>query len=249
MRWSLLLLLSASACITPRASQTWESAMAQGQVAFNEGAFGGAITKFKEASEANRWDKEAWLWLGMSYFAAGKLDLAEAPLRRALTAADGEYPTARMNLGTLYLAQQRWPEAETELKAVLENPEYREPERARNNLGWVYLQQGRLEEARTAFREVLRQFPMFCPGLRNLAAVDESEDQFQDALVRLQQAMQCDPTDLSTRLALGRVAAHLDLVGEACEQLGTVRRADSFGGLSDEAGALLATLDCDKLGR
>ncbi len=145
----------------------------------------------------------------------------------------------------LYLETQQWDRAIETLGTALADPEYRQPSKARHNLGWAYYNKGQYAEARGEYQKVLREFPLFCPAVRNLGMVDEAEGKLRDAMVRYKQAQQCDPTDLNVRLSLGTIEARLDLRGDACGNLITVRDADPYGELATEAGRLIAQLECE----
>jgi tetratricopeptide (TPR) repeat protein len=245
----LLMTVLLAGCITPGAHQKWEGARARGETHFAEANWAAAITEFRAALKANRWDQEGWQLLGLAYFGAEKYDLAEENLRKAIDVADGVYSQARMNLGTLYLQQERYDEALVELEKVLDDPEYKQPDRARQNKGWALYNLGRLPEARAEFREVLRRFSNFCPAMRTLGLVEEAEGKLDDALVRYRQAHECDPTDLQTQLTLGILEARLDLVTDACAHLGTVHTIDEYGALRVKADEVLAMLPCESLQR
>lgn len=240
---SLLPALLLSACLTPRAAREAEHSKELGTAYLTEGNNPQAITEFRRAAAKNRWDADSWQGLGMALFAAGELDDAEAALLHAIDLA----PTmsqARMNLGSLYLEMERWDDAIARFLEVLADPEYREAARARHNLGWAYFSKGDFPEARESYVGVLRQFPKFCPSLRDLGGVDEAEGRLQDALTRYQQAQECDPSDLRGLVALGILEARLDLVHDACLHLDLVKEADPFGVLREQAIEYLQRLDC-----
>lgn len=245
MRTLLLLIPVAllSACLTPRALQDAEYARDLGMAYLSEGSTPQAVTELRKAVKKNKWDAEAWHGLGLALFAAEQYSDSEAAFLEAIELKEG-FSQARMNLGTLYLETGRFEEAITRFEEVLDDPEYRQPSRARHNLGWAWLNMGDYPKARENYTGVLRQFPQFCPSLRDLGAVDEAEGKLTDALTRYQQAVECDPSDLRSLVALGIVEARLDLVHDACLHLDAVKEADPFGELRDQAVEYLQMLDC-----
>lgn len=235
-------------CLTPQALKDAESSKAMGYAFLGEGNSPGAIGKFKEATESNKWDRDAWQGLGLAYFSAGRHDVAEESLLKAIELSDDGFPQGLLNLGSLYLETGRFEEAVVPLQTAADDPEYRQPHKARHNLAWAQYNLGRYGEARKNLALVLRQFPLFCPAIRNLAAVDEAEGRLEDALTRYRQALECDPSDLVTRLALGTIEARLDLVTDACSNLDTVAKADPYGELKTQADTIRNRLDCVRVG-
>jgi type IV pilus assembly protein PilF len=245
--WCALAALLLAGCLTPKALNDSQKSLKLGHAYFTEGDHAAAITHYKAAVKKNKWDREAWHHLGLAYFASDIAEQAEASLLKAIDLSEGAYPQAQMNLGTLYLETERFAEAEQLLEAALANPEYRQPARARHNLGWAKFNRGDYAGARDAYRKVLREFPRFCPSLKNLAMVDEAEGRLEDALARYRQALDCSPGDLGTLHGLGSVEARLDLVGDACGHLDTVVKADPYGDFVDSANELLRMLDCEPI--
>jgi tetratricopeptide (TPR) repeat protein len=246
-----LLILSAvilAGCLTPTAVREAESAKALGYAYLGEGNSPGAIGQFRKATVSNQWDRDAWQGLGLAYFSSERHDDAEAALIKAIELSDGDFPQGKLNLGSLYLEVGRYEEAVPLLQAAAEHPEYRQPHKARHNLAWAQYNLGRYSDARKSLGLVLRQFPLFCPAIRNLAAVDEAEGRNRDALTRYLQAEHCDPSDLNTRLALGTMQARLDLVTDACSNLETVAKADPYGELRTQADDIMSRLDCASVG-
>ncbi len=242
------LLLMTTGCLTPKALGEANTAREKGITYLSEGNDAQAITQFKKAVAKNKWDAKNWHGLGLGYFAAGAYPQSEEAFLKAVD-LDPEYSQAKMNLGSLYLEMERWDDAVTWLSEALADPEYQQPARARHNLAWAYYNQGSYAPARESYREVLRRFPRFCPSLLGLGRVDEAEGRLDDALVRFQQAHECDPSDLNSLTSLGVVEARLDLVSDACAHLATVKDADPYGQYRDEAVRVLDMLDCESVDR
>lgn len=240
--WLLAVALSMG-CITPEAYKASEYNRNMGYAALQDGDQPQAVSRMREATKKNRWDAENWHGLALAYFASGDLQQAEEAFDKALSIKD-DFSQARLNLASLMLDEERWAEAVPLLEQVVADPEYREPSRAQHNLAWAKFNLGQYDEARALYRKVLRQFPRFCPSLHNLGQVDEAQGRLDDALARYRQAAECDSSDLNIRLSLGSLAARMDHVSEACEQLGTVHSADPYGPLGEESERFLNMLDC-----
>lgn len=115
------------------------------------GAGGGACSRFVilhdplSAEEHND--------LGVAYQAAGEPDLARRAYRRAL-AKKPDLVVARVNLGNLEAAAERWSAAERSYRRALRDAP--DDPHALNNLAWVlYRRGGNLDEAERLARRAL----------------------------------------------------------------------------------------------
>lgn len=95
---------------------------------------------------------------------------ASRELEQAI-ALDPELLEARNNLGTVYLAQERYADAITTLMPLLENPLYPTPAFAHGNVAWGYYKLGDLENARKHLDMAVFLNPRFCLGFNNLGLV------------------------------------------------------------------------------
>ena len=240
---ALALTVLGAGCLSPKALGEADAHKKMGIAYIHEQNDPAAIGELRQAVKKNRWDKEAWQLLGLAYFSYGRHEDAEASLLRSLK-IDPEFAQAQVNLGSLYLEMGRFEDAIVVLDRAAENPEYREPARARHNLAFAWFSKGDYEQARTLYTSVLRKYPNFCPGLHGLGMIDEAEGHLDEALGRYRAALECDPRDLKVHLSLGQVEMRLDLVADACTHLGTVKAADPYGSLRDDAVKLLDRLDC-----
>jgi type IV pilus biogenesis/stability protein PilW len=241
---ALAVALTLAGCLTPRAMQDAQTHRKMGVALLSEGNAGGAVTEFKAAVKANPWDEEALHELGLAWFAVGKHDEAERCFKKVLQ-MEPAFSQAKLNYGSLLLAEQRWDEAITVLEPAAEDPEYRERARARHNIGWAWFNKGDMVKSRDSFQQVLRTHPSFCPALHTLAMVSEAEGQQKDALQLYRDAHSCAPKELGTLLSLGTLEGKLDLVPDACAHLKTVATVDPFGPLAGDAKRQLTELRCD----
>ncbi len=243
-----VLLVPATGCISHQKIRESEGHRTLSIANLNDGDTAGAITRAKQAVKANRWDANAWQALGLAYFAADITDEAEKALLKSLK-LQPEFSQAQLNLGSLYLAAERWDDAILWLERAAKNPEYRQPDRAMHNLGWAWFNKGEYSKARKYYQRVLREFDRFCPALLNLGLVDEAEGKIEDALKRYQQAAECDPSDLNAKLNLGIVEGRLDMLSDACKHLSVVEKADPYGELHDRARDYLKRLECEQFSK
>lgn len=99
--------------------------------------------------------------LGLVYFFRDRQDLATKHLNKAL-AIDPKYSEARNNLSRVLIEKGQFAEAEKELKIVLDDLTYPNPEKAYINLGLAKFNQKDYTGARKSFMKVLENTPDDC---------------------------------------------------------------------------------------
>jgi Flp pilus assembly protein TadD len=116
--------------------------------------------------------------LGVAYEAAGKPDLARREYKRALS-KKSDLVIARINLGNLDAAAERWRAAERTYRRALKDAP--DDPHALNNLAWVLFRQDRkLDEAETLAR-------------RALGTADPADTTFANTLKAIVEARKRDP--------------------------------------------------------
>jgi len=107
--------------------------------------------------------------LGVMYYLADNLELAEKYYRQALVLNDQEV-MVHNNLGIIYLKQGNYGAAEKEFKKELAiNPQY---DKALFNLGDLYYRQNRLSESQRFFQETLRVNPYYYEARERLLILE-----------------------------------------------------------------------------
>jgi Tfp pilus assembly protein PilF len=152
----LLILLLLAGCATP-SERDLSLAFQHRQLAeakLSQGELEVAIREYRQSLELFANDPEAHFGLAEAYqrkqrFAEAERHLLEAARLRP------DHHEARLNLGVLYLVQQRWPEAMTVFRALLDDPTFIRPARALVNLGWAQYKSGDLGGARTTLEQAL----------------------------------------------------------------------------------------------
>lgn len=149
-----------------------------------------AIRELNTALEHNPYNDDALFLLGFIY--QGRLNYAETErlYLRALELDPDRYEVTN-NLGTVYLEQGRWHEAEALFHQLTAAPTYATPGHAWNNLGWAVFQQRRYDEARDAFEMAIRFQPEHCLAYNNLGMTYEelgmdrqAAGAYEDAITR-----------------------------------------------------------------
>ncbi|MCP3981311.1 MAG: tetratricopeptide repeat protein [bacterium] len=111
-------------------------------------------------------------------------------------------------LGTAYLGQQKWDDAEREFRRAAEaGPGDPLP---RNNIAVAMIQDGRVEEARAQLEEVLALDEAHRQAHFNLGLIDKNEGRFPEAAAHFEVVERQDPDDLLTQYNLGVVYSRIE---------------------------------------
>ncbi len=233
--------LVASGCVSVEEARQADALRELGTSYLNEGSTEDALRELENAKDLNPRDAGIRHALGMAFFAKELFDKAEKELLAAIR-MDPDLTEARLNLASLYIAEQRYEEALTYLQQVVDDYRYRSPARAYNNMGYVYLQMKRYDEAVAALKQALRIAPRFCQAQYNLSLVYEAMDRLDDAGRHREQAVSLCPDDHKYRLALATLQVRLHRRGEAMENFKRVLEADPNGELGAAAREQLEAL-------
>jgi Tfp pilus assembly protein PilF len=152
------LVLAACASVDPARIREGETHRDLGTVYLNRGEVEMAIREYRAALDAWELDPETHFALGEAYRRKAELVAAEQHLRRAL-ALDPQKQDARLNLGVIYLQQERWADAITENRILVDDPTFLMPARALVNLGWAQYKSGDFEGAKRSLRSALAVDP------------------------------------------------------------------------------------------
>ncbi len=136
-----------------------------------------------------------------------------AGCRPALQDGPDEEAIRHNNIGTAFLSQQKWGDAESEFRAAVERvPDDPIP---RNNLAVALVQQGKIDEAVVELGRGL-QSSSDNPYLHyNFGLVEKNRGGFAEAVTHFEKVAAHDPDDLLTQYNLGGIYAQLDRPDEA----------------------------------
>jgi type IV pilus assembly protein PilF len=146
-----------AACATPseqdvnlafQRRQLAEAKLSQGEVEL-------AIQQYEESLKLFSRDPETHFGLAEAYARKGKLGLAESHLLETLK-LQPDHHEARLNLGVIYLTQERWADAIDLFRKLSDDPTFIRPARALVNLGWAQYKSGDLGGARDTFEQAVR---------------------------------------------------------------------------------------------
>jgi len=172
---------------------------------------------------------------------AGKLDEAEA-VYRGLEKDHPDMPEVHFNLGTVYIRQEKWAEAETELQKAAElKPE---DKKARVLLATVHEQQGRNDEAQAEFEKLVAENPDDASLRYQLAVLHLNARRYEEAFAALDEVRQQDPSNVDALYFLGTVALNLGKIDLARSNLKTyLEKAPEDGHYRGLASELLAKIE------
>ncbi len=148
----------------------------------------------------------------VEHYQAGRLDLAEGVLRRALAGPGGDPQLASLMAMVLSL-QGRLDQAEHYYKRALLGRAHSPA--LRTNYGNMLLLAGRLPEARAQLEEAVRLDPSFCEAHVGLAPVLHQLGDGEGAIAAARRAVEIAPLDCSARLNLGSALVAMGYVDES----------------------------------
>jgi len=139
---------------------------------------------------------------------------------------------AIMNLATVYLVQEKFGPAESELKKVAAlSPDARQS----NNLAWVYILEGKLDDAVSTLEGAVKQPRANSIVWSSLARAyrwaggrqDDERAAYQTALQRADEEVRVNPLDAEVRSNRAYLLAELRRSPEALREIDTVLARDS----------------------
>jgi len=157
-----------------------------------ENDYTSALKTLLKAEKLYADDAELQNYLGLTYKAKGRSDLALIHFKKAVDLRP-DYSVAKNNLGTIYMDMGQWDLAIPYLKDAAGDLTYETPHRALSNLGWVYYNKREYRQAEAAYRKALEYQPKFVLALRGLAISLIAMENYSEAIDYLEQAVSLAP--------------------------------------------------------
>ena len=196
-----------------------------------------AIREYRSALAFHEADSETHFGISEAYRRKGLFDLARDHLRRTLELTPGNLE-ARLNLGVVYLQQERWDDAIGENDRLLAMPTFLRPERALVNRGWAHYKAGRAEQAELDFRAALAAGPYNQWAHLNLGIVLYERGEIVEAVAEFEEVLEIlgsrtsgtiSSLQTQARFRLGRAHVKLGNRTKAVEQLERAAKEGGYG--------------------
>ena len=140
-----------------------------------------AIVHLREAANGDPNNFRYYQTLGLAFSMNGQLDLAEEALAKAL-AINPKDSESRNLMGSILVEQGRYDDAVAELREVIKDSTYNQPQFPFFNLGICYRKQGRRSEAIAAFSRAVQLDPKFYRAYVALGEIYKEQKDFEKAL-------------------------------------------------------------------
>ena len=158
--------------------------------------------------------------LGGAYVRKGKLEDSERYFQRAL-ALHPDFHNARLNLSTLYINLERYPEALAQAQILFDDPTFPQSWRALTNMGWAQFKLGQSDAARRNLEGALEYNGKYWPALLDLGILEAEQGRLLEAISRFQTLLELGPGP-------GAEAEANYRLGEIYVSLGKRERAVSY---------------------
>ncbi|MFH1800052.1 MAG: tetratricopeptide repeat protein [Candidatus Omnitrophota bacterium] len=202
--WVVLIFLAASCTANLEVRKNQEEASRNlGEEYMKIGDFTAALKEFLEAEKLYDQDPILQTYLGITYMAKEKVDLAIVHFKKAL-AVKPDYAPARNNLGFAFLATKDWDAAIDCFKKLSEDLLNPTPHYPLLNLGWAYYNKKDYRLAEKYYLEALKSAPGFVVAQVGLGRTYLAMGRVREALELLEKAAKNSPRFPDVYFELGK---------------------------------------------
>ncbi len=191
-------------------------------------------TGLQKIEEAGIEDKRTLYLKAMVALIENRTEDAITALKAALV-FDPEYAEAHNTLGSIYMQQKRFAEAETEFIEACSNANYQTPEKAYLNLGKLYQLQDKNEQAQGCYIKAATINPDYFPPHYELCSLYISLNKFELAAQEAEKARQLSPEHPGVWLQIGEIEKAQQNDYAAIEAFRQVLELQSIGSFADRA--------------
>ena len=171
---------------------------------------------------------------GMVALIEQKPEKAVSALKAALT-IDPLYAEAHNTLGSIYMQQKRFAEAETEFVEACNNVLYQTPEKAYHNLGNLYRLQDKNEQAQSCYHKAIEINSDYFPSHYELSSLYFNLNKFEPAAQEAEKARQISPEHPGVWLQIGKIEKAQQKIPQAIEAFKQVIKLQPNGSFADRA--------------
>ncbi|MEA3333928.1 MAG: tetratricopeptide repeat protein, partial [Pseudomonadota bacterium] len=161
-------------------------------------------TGLQKIEEAGIEDKRTLYLKAMVALIEKRPEDAITALKAALV-SDPEYGEAHNTLGSIYMQQKRYAEAETEFINACNNVLYQTPEKAYLNLGKLYQLQNKNEQAQGCYLKATTINPDYFPSHYELCSLYINLNKFELAAQEAEKARQISPDHPGVWFQIGEI--------------------------------------------
>ncbi len=201
-----------------------------------------ALEELEKAIAANPYDPNIHNALGLVYYHKERFDKAEAAYLKAVE-LDPKHSDAQHNLGTLYLYLGQTDQAVSRFNEALAVDTYRNQANSLNGLGWAYFKKQDYVRAEQYFKDVIERDRRYLIAYDNLAKVYMATGRIDDAMARLNAALEIQPLHPESNLDMGICLLRQKDQAKAREYFLKVVQVDPLGKMGQQAQEYLNLLD------
>lgn len=200
--WRMVLLLLGTTLLLTACSRDGAGALRAGKKLLDAGQAEPAIAALQQAVQLLPTNAAAWNYLGVAYHQAGQWTNAADAYIRALR-FNRDLLEVRFNLGCLWLEQNRWADAKTELTAYTLR-------RGNDAAGWTQLGLAQYQTrewtgAEKSFREAIQLEATNAAAWNGLGLALAQRNRWREAAEAFNTALQLSPDDRAALLNLATV--------------------------------------------
>ena len=203
-------------------------------IAFEARDFSLVKNGLQKINEAGIEDQRTLYLEGMVALIEQKPEKAVSALKAAL-AIDPLYAEAHNTLGSIFMQQKRFAEAETEFIEAGNNKLYQTPEKAYHNLGNLYQLQDKNKQALGCYFKAIEFNPDYFPSHYELSRLYFDMNKFELAAQEIEKARQISPEHPGVWLQIGKIEKALQKTPQAIEAFKQVLKLQPSGSFADRA--------------
>ena len=188
----------------------------------------------QKINEAGIEDQRTLYLEGMVALIEQKPEKAVSAFKAAL-AIDPEYAEAHNTLGSVFMQQKRFAEAETEFIEASNNKLYQTPEKAYHNLGNLYRLQDKNMQALGCYRKAIEINSDYFPSHYELSSIYFSLNEFELAAKEAEKARQISPEHPGVWLQIGKIEKALQKTPQAIKAFKQVIKLQPSGSFAERA--------------